>query len=152
SLGRLAPTATALLVQSVAGSKSLPSDVVKEIVARTDGMPLFVEELTRMLLESEVLLEQDLQYVLTGPFPALAIPTTLNDWLMARLDRLGTAKEVAQLAAIIGRQFSYELLRAISPLEETRLTGALNRLVDAELVEQKLEQKLLTYSFRHALI
>jgi predicted ATPase len=97
-------------------------------------------------------LEQDLQYVLTAPFPALAIPSTLNDWLMARLDRQGTAKEVAQFAAIIGREFSYEVLRAISPLEESRLTGALNRLVDAELLDEEREEKRLTYRFRHALI
>jgi predicted ATPase len=104
------------------------------------------------VLESELLREQNGHYVLTNPLPPLAIPSTLYDSLMVRLDRLGSAKEVAQLGATIGREFSYELLRAVSPLDETELTGALNRLVDAELLEQKLSETRLRYSFRHALI
>jgi len=152
SLGRLAPAAIELMIQSVAGGKPLPAEVVGDIVAKTEGVPLFVEELTQMVLESGLLHEHDGRYVLTGALPPLAIPSTLYDSLMARLDRLGTAKEIAQLAATIGKEFSYELLRAISLLEETKLTGALNRLVDAELLDQSLEQKRLVYSFRHALI
>jgi class 3 adenylate cyclase/predicted ATPase len=152
TLGRLPQQATELLIQSAAGGKQLPVEVVNEIVAKTDGVPLFVEELTRMVLESGLVREQEGRYVLTSAMPSLAIPSTLYDSLMARLDRLGTAKEVAQLAATIGKEFSYELLRAVSPLEETRLTGALNRLVDAELLNQTLEQKGLRYCFRHALI
>jgi class 3 adenylate cyclase/predicted ATPase len=152
TLGRLARPDAELMVRSVADGEQLPTEVVNEIAAKTEGVPLFVEELTRMLLESELLRQQNGHYVLTRPLPELAIPSTLYDSLMARLDRLGTAKEVAQIAAIIGRQFSYELLRAISPLEETNLTGALNRLVDAELLEQYLSQPRLSYRFKHALI
>jgi class 3 adenylate cyclase/predicted ATPase len=152
SLGRLAPTATELMIQSLAGGKQLPAEVVNEIVAKTDGVPLFVEELTQMVLESGLVQEQGGRYVLTSALPSLAIPSTLYDSLMARLDQLGTAKDVAQLAATIGKEFSYELLRTVSPLEETRLTGALNRLVDAELLDQNLEQNRLRYGFRHALI
>ncbi|MBV8053906.1 MAG: adenylate/guanylate cyclase domain-containing protein, partial [Deltaproteobacteria bacterium] len=104
-----------------------------------------------MLLESGLLGEQNGVYELISPLTALAIPSTLYDSLMARLDRLGTAKDVAQLSAAIGREFSYELLRTISPLEETRLTGALNRLVDAELLEEYSPTRL-GYRFKHALI
>src|SRR6266851_3755077 len=152
SLGRLSPMATEVMIQSVGGGKQLPAEVANEIAAKTEGVPLFVEELTQMVLESGMLRERDGRYLLTSGLPSLAIPSTLYDSLMARLDRLGTAKEVAQIAATIGKEFSYELLRAVSPLEETKLTGALNRLVDAELLDQNLEQNRLRYSFRHALI
>ena len=152
NLGRLSSRATDLMIRSVAGGKQLPIELAAEITGKTEGVPLFVEELTQMVLESGLVHEQDDRYVLTNALPSLAIPSTLYDSLMARLDRLGTAKEVAQLAATIGREFSYEVLRAISPLEETRLTGALNRLVDAELLDQNLARNQLRYSFRHALI
>jgi TOMM system kinase/cyclase fusion protein len=152
SLSRLARPDTELMIRSVAGGLQLPTEVVNEIAIKTEGVPLFVEESTRMVLESELLRQQNGHYVLIRPLPELAIPSTLYDSLMARLDRLGTAKEVAQIAAVVGRQFSYELLRAISPLEETRLTGALNRLVAADLLEQHLSQPRLSYRFKHALI
>jgi len=96
--------------------------------------------------------KHNIDYRLTSRLPALAIPSTLYDSLMARLDRLGSAREVAQLAATIGREFSYELLRSISPLEETKLTGALNRLVNAELLEEHSLRSRLRYRFKHALI
>jgi predicted ATPase/class 3 adenylate cyclase len=150
--GRLSRSQTELMIESIAGGKQLPAEVLSEIAVKTEGVPLFVEELTRMVLESELIRERDGRYELTGPLPTLAIPSTLHDSLMTRLDRLGTAKEVAQMAAIIGREFSYELLQAISPLEETRLTGALNRLVDAELLEESLSPRRVSYRFRHALI
>jgi len=152
TLGRLSRAPTEQMIQSVAGDKPLPAEVVEEIVEKTEGVPLFVEELTRMVLESPLLEERDGRYLLTSALPSLAIPSTLHDSLMARLDRLGTAKEVAQLCATIGRDFSYELLRAVSPLNETRLTGALNRLVDAELLQHSIVQNRLRYTFRHALI
>jgi predicted ATPase/class 3 adenylate cyclase len=152
TLGRLARGDVEQMVRSVGGGKPLPDEVVNEIATKTEGVPLFVEELTRMVLESGLLIEQDGFYQLTSPLPELAIPSTLYDSLMTRLDRLGTAKEVAQLAATIGREFSYELLREISPLEETRLSGALNRLVDAEVVESYSSPPQLGYRFRHALI
>ena len=152
TLGRLSRAPTEQMIRSVAGGKPLPAEVVEEIVEKTEGVPLFVEELTRMVLESPLLEERDGRYVLTSALPSLAIPSTLHDSLMARLDRLGTAKEVAQLCATIGRDFSYELLRAVSSLDETKLTGALNRLVDAELLQQSVVQNRLRYTFRHALI
>jgi len=151
SLRRLSTAATESMIESIAG-KRFPRDLTGEIVAKTDGVPLFVEELTRMVLESGMLREREDHYELTGSLPSLAIPSTLYDSLMARLDRLGSAKEVAQLAATLGKEFSYELLRAISPLDETRLTGALNRLVDAELFAQHSAPPHTYYSFRHALI
>jgi class 3 adenylate cyclase/tetratricopeptide (TPR) repeat protein len=152
TLERLPPAAIELMLATIAHGKRLPREVVRQIVTKNEGVPLFVEELTRMVLESEMMREQAGRYVLAHPLPELAIPSTLYDSLMVRLDRLGAAKEVAQLGATVGREFSYQLLRAISPLDETELTKALNRLVDAELLEQKLIQTQLLYSFRHALI
>lgn len=152
TLDRLSRDGIELMLRTLVDGKQLPSDVVSQIVAKTEGIPLFVEELTRMVLESEWLSEKDGSYELANPLPTLTIPSTLYDSLMMRLDRLGTAKEVAQLGATIGREFSYELLRAISTLPETELNAALNRLVDAELLEQRLSQTQLTYNFRHALI
>jgi class 3 adenylate cyclase len=152
TLDRLPKAGIELMIDSLAGGKKLPSDVTRDIAEKTEGVPLFIEELTRMVLESGLFREQDGRYELTSSLPSLAIPSTLYESLMARLDRLGTAKEVAQLAATIGKEFSYDLLRAISPLNETKLTGALNRLVDAELLDQHLLSFQRSYSFRHALI
>ena len=103
--------------------KTLPVEVVEQIVARTDGVPLFVEELTKMVLESALLQERAERYELTGPLPPLAIPATLHDSLMARLDRLATVKALAQLGATLGREFSYELLHAVSPWDEGDLAA-----------------------------
>jgi TOMM system kinase/cyclase fusion protein len=150
TLDRLSRGEVEVMVRSVAGGRPLPARVMNEIATKTEGVPLFVEELTRMLLESELLSEHGSE--LTSSLPALAIPSTLYDSLMTRLDRLGTAKEVAQLAAAIGREFPYDLLRAISLLEETRLSGALNRLIDAELLEEYSSPPRLGYRFKHALI
>jgi predicted ATPase len=103
-------------------------------VARTDGVPLFVEELTKTVLEWGWLADAGDHYELAGPLPPLAIPTTLHDSLMARLDRLARVKEVAQIGAVIGRDFSHELLAAVSPLHEDELGDALDQLVASELV------------------
>jgi class 3 adenylate cyclase/predicted ATPase len=140
------------LVTRVAGAKALPPEVVQQIVAKTDGVPLFVEELTKMVLESGLLQEREDRYELTGPLPTLAIPTTLQDSLMARLDRLSTVKAVAQLGATIGRQFAYELLRAVAPLDEAALQHGLRQLVEAELVYQRGMGSQALYMFKHALI
>jgi predicted ATPase len=121
-------------------------------VAKTDGVPLFVEELTKTVLESGLLWEGEERYVLTGPLPPLAIPATLHDSLMARLDRLATVKEVAQLGATIGRTFPYELLQAVSRVDNTLLQQSLRQLVDAELVYQQGVPPQATYLFKHALI
>ena len=100
----------------VAHGKALPAEVIEQIVAKTDGVPLFVEELTKMVLESGLLQEREERYALTGPLPPLAIPATLHDSLMARLDRLATVKALAQLGATLGREFSYALLQRRLPV------------------------------------
>ena len=134
------------------GSKALPAEVVQQIVRKTDGVPLFVEELTKMVLESGLLKKIDGHYELSGPLPPLAIPTTLQDSLMARLDRLAPVREIAQLGATLGREFSYELIQAISPLDEATLQEGLRQLVEAELVYQRGVPPQATYLFKHALI
>jgi class 3 adenylate cyclase len=140
------------MVTRVASGKALPGEVLQQIVAKTDGVPLFVEELTKMVLESGLLQEHEDHYALTGPLPPLAIPTTLHDSLMARLDRLATVREVAQLGATLGREFTYELLQAVWPLDEETLQRGLRRLVDAELIYQRGVPPQARYVFKHALI
>jgi predicted ATPase len=139
------------MVEKVTRGKSLPDEVRDQIIDRTDGVPLFVEELTKTVLESGLLEERSDSYVLTGPLPPLAIPTTLNGSLMARLDRMGTIKDVAQTAAAIGREFSYSLLAAVSPLDDKALQAALDRLVEAELVFPHGRGRH-GYIFKHALV
>jgi predicted ATPase len=126
--------------------------VAQQIVAKTDGVPLFVEELTKTVLESGLLQEYEDHYALTGPLPALAIPATLQDALMARLDRLSAVKAVAQLGATLGRQFAYDLLQAIAPMDEGTLQQGLRQLGEAELLYQRGLPPQATYSFKHALI
>ena len=134
------------------GGKALPSDVARRIVDKTDGVPLFVEEMTKAVLESGAFQEQDGQRQLTSRTTTLSIPATLQDSLMSRLDRLTTAKGVAQLGATIGRQFSYALLQAVSASEERVLQCELERLVEAELIHQRGVIPQATYVFKHALI
>jgi predicted ATPase len=140
------------MIEKVVGGKPLPAEVVQQIVAKTDGVPLFVEELTKMVLESGLLTETNGHYELRGPLPPLAIPPTLQDSLMARLDRLATTKKIAQLGATIGREFSYELLHALSPLDEQTLQHGLHQLVGTELIYQRGTPPHATYLFKHALI
>jgi predicted ATPase len=115
-------------------------------------VPLFVEELTKMVLESGLLREREERYELTGPLPPLAIPATLHDSLMARLDRLATVKALAQLGATLGREFAYELLHAVSPWDEATLQRGLHQLVEAEFLYQQGLPPQATYLFKHALI
>jgi class 3 adenylate cyclase/predicted ATPase len=145
------PQVEALITQR-AGGKTLPAEVVQHIVAKTDGVPLYVEELTKMLLASPLLREEEGQYVLTGPLRTVAIPDTLQDALMARLDQLNTAKEVAQLGAVLGREFPYALLQAIAPQDENALQEGLAQLVAAELLYQRGRPPRARYIFKHALI
>ena len=154
TLNRLTRKAVAIMVDGVTAGKTLPSEVLYQIVTRTDGVPLFVEELTKMVLESGLIREREGGYDLQGPLPSLAIPTTLQDSLMARLDRLGTAKEVAQLGAVLGREFSYEVFQAVSSLDESRLSRELDRLVEAELLDRQGADGADggTYTFKHTLI
>jgi class 3 adenylate cyclase len=140
------------VIRQVAHGKALPPEVIAQIVAKTDGVPLFVEELTKMVLESGLLQERDDRYELTGPLPPLAIPTTLHDSLMARLDRLTTVKSLAQLGATLGREFSYALLHAVAPWDEGTVQRGLHQLVDAEFLFQRGLPPQATYLFKHALI
>jgi predicted ATPase len=152
TLNRLPQPQIPQMIGRVAGGKALPPEVVAQIVAKTDGVPLFVEELTKTVLESGLLREREAHYDLTGPLPSLAIPATLHDALMARLDRLATVKAVAQLGATIGRTFAYDLLQAVSSLDEATLQQGLRQLVEAELVYQRGSPPQATYTFKHALI
>ena len=152
TLPRLPRRQAAEMAGRVAHSKTLPAEVMEQVVARTDGVPLFVEELTKMVLESGLLQEHEERYELTGPLPPLAIPATLHDSLMARLDRLATVKALAQLGATLGREFSYALLRAVSPWDEETLHRGLHQLVAAELLYQRGLPPQATYLFKHALI
>jgi class 3 adenylate cyclase/predicted ATPase len=145
------PQVEALIAQR-AGGKTLPVEVVQYIVAKTDGVPLYVEELTKMLLASPLLRAEADRYVLTGPLRTVAIPDTLQDALMARLDQLNRAKEVAQLGAVLGREFAYELLQAIAPQDEETLQAGLAQLVEAELLYQPGRPPRTRYIFKHALI
>jgi class 3 adenylate cyclase/predicted ATPase len=152
TLNRLPRRQAAELTGRVAHGKALPPEVVEQVVAKTDGVPLFVEELTKMVLESGLLRERAERYELTGPLPPLAIPTTLHDSLMARLDRLAAVKGLAQLGATLGREFSYELLQAVSPWDEDTLQRGLHQLVAAEFLYQQGLPPQATYRFKHALI
>ena len=119
TLSRLGRTQVEAMVEEVTGGKALPVEVLQQIVNKTDGVPLFVEELTKMVLESGLLREEEGRYVGAhggAPIPPLAIPSTLQDSLMARLDRLAPVREIAQVGAVLGREFSYDLIHAVSPL------------------------------------
>jgi len=125
TLNRLGRIQVEAMIPSLTGTKTLPIEVVEQVVAKTDGVPLFVEELVKMILESGLVREEDDHYVLTGPLPPLAIPSTLHDALMARLDRLSTARALVQLGAVLGREFAYDLLQAVAPVDERTLQQGL---------------------------
>jgi len=152
TLRRLAPAEIGRLVTHVVGDKAFPPAVLQEVVRKTDGVPLFVEELTKTVLESGLLQEREDRYELSGLLPPLAIPATLHDALMARLDRLAAVKVVAQLGATIGRTFTYELIQAVAQLDAATLQGALAQLVEAEVVAQRGLLPQATYTFKHALV
>jgi predicted ATPase len=151
SLTRLSRRECVALVGRITEGKPLPEEVLEQILARTDGVPLFIEELTRTVIESGMLIDRGDRYAMAGPLPSLAIPTTLHDSLTARLDRLAPVKEVAQIAACIGRDFDYDLLAAASGSPEDSLCSALEALRHAELI---IPRGLAAerYSFRHALV
>jgi predicted ATPase/class 3 adenylate cyclase len=152
SLTRLNRRNGAALIERVTAGKTLPEEVMDQILARTDGVPLFVEELTKTVLETGLLQEQDDHYVLNRPLPSMAIPTTLQASLMARLDRLAPVREVAQIGAVVGREFSYELLSTVAGLPKERLEEALAQLVRSELIFCRGEIPQALYTFKHALV
>ncbi len=152
TLNRLERPEVEALIGHQANGKQVPSEVVEHIVGKTDGVPLFVEELTKTILEADFLRERDGRYELTGPLSGMTIPATLQDSLMARLDRLPNIREVAQLGAVLGREFAYEMVQAIGSIEETTLQEGLGRLVDAELLYQRGRPPRAKYIFKHALV
>jgi predicted ATPase len=152
TLGRLDRANVGAMIVRVTGGRLLPTEVMEQIVAKTDGNPLFVEELTKAVLEAGILVEDAGGYRLDGPLPPLAIPATLQDSLMARLDRLAPVKEIGQIGAAIGREFSYSLLRALVGRDEARLNDALARFEEAELLFRRGEPPDAIYSFKHALV
>ncbi len=151
ALDRLAPAEVETLAEHVAG-RPLPPEVTAQIVAKTDGVPLFVEELTKAVLEGGLLVAGPQGWRLDGPLPPFAIPATLQDSLAARLDRLAPIKEIAQIGAAIGREFSYPLLRAVAGRDEPALRAALAQLEEAELLFRSGAPPDARYTFKHALV
>jgi class 3 adenylate cyclase/tetratricopeptide (TPR) repeat protein len=152
TLNRLPQAQVVALIQRITDDKALPTEVLDQILARTEGVPLFAEEITKAVLESGILRTTGDRYVLAGSLPSPAIPATLHDSLMARLDRLAPVKEVAQIGACIGREFDHELLAAVVSMPKAELAAALDRLVAAELVFRRGLPPATTYVFKHALV
>jgi class 3 adenylate cyclase/tetratricopeptide (TPR) repeat protein len=152
ALTRLSRAQGASIVLGVASGKPLPADLVTQIVDKTDGVPLFLEELTKAVLESNLIIDLGDRYDYSGSVNKLTIPNTLRDSLMARLDRLIPVKEIAQIGACLGREFSYELVAAVSPMSEAQLNEALEKLTASELVFRRGSPPEAVYIFKHALV
>ena len=151
-LNRLAPRQRAEMIAGVTGGKALPKEIADQIVDRTDGVPLFVEELTKAVVESGMLTDAGDRYTAAGPVTPLAIPASLQASLLARLDRLAPVREVAQIGAALGRQFSHELIGAVAPMPQRQLDDALAQLVSAELIYRRGTPPDAEYTFKHALV
>jgi class 3 adenylate cyclase len=151
ALSRLGREFGATMASRIAG-KPMPAELLDQIVTHADGVPLFVEELTKSVIESGLLRDESDRYTLVGPLPPLAIPTTLQDSLTARLDRYSTVKEVAQTGAAIGRQFSYALVTAVLSLTQDEVERALDQLAESELIYCRGTPPEATYTFKHALV
>jgi class 3 adenylate cyclase/predicted ATPase len=152
SLNRLPRRLRAEMIAHLTGGKVLPQEIADQITDRTDGVPLFIEELTKAVVESGLLVETGDRYVATGPVTALAIPTSLQESLLARLDRLAPTSDVAQIAAALGRQFSHELISAVAAMPRQQLDDALAQLVNAELIFRRGSPPNAEYTFKHALV
>src|SRR5262245_24827602 len=152
SLSRLPRRLRGEMIAHVTGGKVLPQEIADQIIDRTDGVPLFIEELTKAVVESGLLVEAGGRYVATGPVAPLAIPTSLQESLLARLDRLAPTSDVAQIAAALGRQFSHELIRAVAAMPRQQLDDALAQLVNAELIFRRGTPPDAEYTFKHALV
>ena len=151
-LDRLSREQTGLIISDVAGGKELPCEVQEQIMSKADGVPLFAEELTKAVLESGLLRDAGDRYVTTASPLSLAIPTTLLGSLTARLDRLGPSKEVAQIGAVIGREFSYRLIAAVAKISDPSLQSAIDQLATCGLISVRGEPPDATYIFKHALV
>ena len=152
NLSKLTRTQSAAMVSRLAGGKALPAELLEQILSRTDGVPLFVEELTKSILESGELKEAGDRYEYAGRAGSLAIPLTLRDSLMARLDRFMPVKEIAQIGAAIGREFSYELIAAVAPMPQAQLDEALAQLSASGLAFRRGTPPDAVYTFKHALV
>ncbi|MBK6769874.1 MAG: AAA family ATPase [Ardenticatenales bacterium] len=152
TLSRLSDGQTSRVAARISGGLELPAEVMAQIVAKTDGVPLYIEELTKMVIEAGLVVEKGGRYVAVGPIGALAIPATLQDSLVARLDRLSTEKLIAQVGATIGRDFSYDVIAAAAPCDTPTLHAGLERLVGAQLVFQRGTPPDARYVFKHALV
>jgi class 3 adenylate cyclase/tetratricopeptide (TPR) repeat protein len=152
NLSRLAMRHCVELISGVVEGRALPPEIAEQIVSRTDGVPLFIEELTKAVLESGALAEAGDKYVATGPLPTMSIPLTLQASLLARLDHLAPAREVAQIGAALGRQFSHELISAVAAMPQAQLNDALSQLQGAELIYRRGSGADAEYSFKHALV
>jgi class 3 adenylate cyclase/tetratricopeptide (TPR) repeat protein len=152
TLNRLERPEVEAMIRQQAGGKPLPAEVVDYIVDKADGVPLYVEELSKAILEADFLREEQDRYVLTGSLSSVSIPATLQDLLMARLDRLPTVREVAQIGSILGREFAYEMIQAIAAHDELTLQNGLDQLVQAELLYQRGRRPHARYTFKHALV
>jgi class 3 adenylate cyclase/predicted ATPase len=152
NLSKLMRGQSSTMISKLAGSKALPAELVEQILAKTDGVPLFVEELTKSILESSELKESADRYEYAGTAHSITIPATLRDSLMARLDRYMPVKEIAQIGAAIGREFSYELVAAVAPRAKAELEDALERLAASGLAFRRGTPPEATYTFKHALV
>jgi class 3 adenylate cyclase/tetratricopeptide (TPR) repeat protein len=152
TLNRLGRAQAQAMVGHLTGGRALPAALLDPILLKTEGVPLFVEELTKTVLETGLVRDAGERWELSGPLPPLAIPTSLQDSLMARLDRLAAVKDVAQIAACIGREFDHELLAAVAGRPEAELCAALDQLLDAELIFRRGTPPEATYTFKHALV
>jgi predicted ATPase/class 3 adenylate cyclase len=152
SLNRLPPRHRAEMIAHITGGKTLPKKIADQIIDRTDGVPLFIEELTKSVVESGLMTDAGDHYSMTGPVVPLAIPTTLQASLLARLDRLAPTREVVQIAATLGRQFSHELISAVAEMPQPQLERALEQLIRAELVFRRGTPPDAAYTFKHALV
>lgn len=152
TLDRMTRSEAIEMVLAVTGGKPLPAVLLEEIVTRTDGVPLFIEDLTRMVVESDIVIEREDYYDLAGSFQSLTIPATMHDTVLARFAKLTTAKPIAQVAATIGREFSFEMLRVVSGVDAQVLLQELNRLIASGLLYRRGFANKARYVFKHALL
>ena len=152
TLNRLPRRQGAEMIAYVTGGKALPKEIAEQIIDRTDGVPLFIEELTKTVVESGIVTEAGDHYAVAGPMAPLAIPTSLHASLLARLDRLAPTREVAQIGAALGRSFSYELISAVAGMPQQKLDEALEQLASAELIFRRGMPPDAEYTFKHALV
>src|SRR4029077_8200902 len=152
TLNRLPRRQGAEIIAYVTGGKALPKAIADQIVDRTDGVPLFIEELTKTVIESGIVTEAGDHYAVAGPIAPLGLPTSLHASLLARLDRLAPTREVAQIGAALGRSFSYKLISAVAGMPQQKLDGALEQLASAELIFRRGVPPDAEYTFKHALV